>query len=74
MPSECMLELPALMSVQDSETATESGTMKAVNRLFTEIIDGRKQFVIPVFQRDFRWTQQQFQQLWRDVGRASGNK
>ncbi len=62
------------MSVQDSETATETGTMKAVNRLFTEIIDCRKQFVIPVFQRDFRWTQPQFQQLWRDVGRASGEK
>ena len=74
MPSECMLELRALMSVQDSETATETGTMKAVNRLFTEIIDCRKQFVIPVFQRDFRWTQPQFQQLWRDVGRASGEK
>ena len=48
--------------------------MQAVNRLFTEIIDGKKQFVIPVFQRDFRWTQEQFQQLWRDVGRASGEK
>lgn len=45
--------------------------MQAVNRPFNEIIDGKKQFVIPVFQRDFSWTQEQFQQLWRDVGRTS---
>ena len=44
--------------------------MKAVNRLFNEIIDGKKQFVIPVFQRDFSWTLEQFRQLWHDVERA----
>ena len=51
----------------------ESRAMKAVNRLFNEIIDGKKQFVIPVFQRDFSWTLEQFQQLWRDVERASSD-
>ena len=45
--------------------------MQAVNRRFTEIIDGKTQFIIPVFQRDFSWTREQCQQLWRDVGRAS---
>lgn len=45
--------------------------MKAINRTFTEIIDGKKQFIIPVFQRDFSWTREQCQQLWRDVKRAS---
>jgi len=45
--------------------------MQAVNRRFTEIIDGNTQFIIPVFQRDFSWTREQCQQLWRDVGRAS---
>ena len=45
--------------------------MQAVNRRFTEIIDGKTQFIIPVFQRDFSWTREQCEQLWRDVGRAS---
>lgn len=45
--------------------------MKAINRSFTEIINGNRQFIIPVFQRDFSWTREQCEQLWRDVGRAS---
>ena len=45
--------------------------MKAINQKFTVVINGNKQFVIPVFQRDFCWTQLEFQQLWRDVNRAS---
>lgn len=45
--------------------------MKAINRPFTEIIDGNRQFIIPVFQRDFSWTCEQCEQLWRDVERAS---
>ena len=46
--------------------------MKAINRRFTDIINGNRQFIIPVFQRDFTWTREQCEQLWRDVGRASG--
>ena len=45
--------------------------MKAINRRFTELVNGNKQFLIPVFQRGFSWTHEQCQQLWRDVGRAS---
>ena len=45
--------------------------MKAINRRFTDIINGNRQFIIPVFQRDFSWTGEQCEQLWRDVGRAS---
>ena len=45
--------------------------MKAINRPFTHIINGNRQFVIPVFQRDFSWTREQCAQLWRDVLRAS---
>ncbi|MCY3883372.1 MAG: DUF262 domain-containing protein [Gammaproteobacteria bacterium] len=48
--------------------------MKAINRQFTEIINGNKQFIIPVFQRDFSWTREQWAQLWRDVLHASGNE
>ena len=45
--------------------------MQAINRPFTDIINGNKQFIIPVFQRDFTWTRDHCKQLWRDVGRAS---
>lgn len=46
--------------------------MKAVNRRFTDIVNGNGQFIIPVFQRDFTWTREQCEQLWRDLARASG--
>ncbi|MCY4166479.1 MAG: DUF262 domain-containing protein [Gammaproteobacteria bacterium] len=45
--------------------------MQASNEPFAKIIDGPKQFVIPVFQRDFCWTFEQCEQLWRDVKRAA---
>lgn len=45
--------------------------MKAINRKFVEIINGSRQFIIPVFQRDFSWTRDQWDQLLRDVLRAS---
>lgn len=44
--------------------------MKAINQLFTTLIQGNKQFVIPVFQRDYSWTLEQCEQLWIDVLRA----
>ena len=44
--------------------------MKAVNQAFTTLIGGNKQFVIPVFQRDYSWTPEQCEQLWFDVLRA----
>lgn len=45
--------------------------MKARNCRFTDIIDGSKQFIIPVFQRDYSWTTEQCDQMWKDVLRAS---
>lgn len=41
--------------------------MKAIDRPFTKIINGSTQFVIPVFQRDYRWSEAQCEQLWRDI-------
>jgi uncharacterized protein with ParB-like and HNH nuclease domain len=41
--------------------------MKAIDRQFTKIINGTTQFVIPVFQRDYGWTEAQCEQLWRDL-------
>jgi predicted transport protein len=41
--------------------------MKAIDRPFTKIINGITQFVIPVFQRDYNWTETHCEQLWKDV-------
>lgn len=41
--------------------------MKAIDRPFTKIINGTTQFVIPVFQRDYNWTEAECEQLWHDV-------
>ena len=41
--------------------------MKAIDRPFTKIINGATQFVIPVFQRDYRWIEAQCEQLWLDI-------
>jgi uncharacterized protein with ParB-like and HNH nuclease domain/predicted transport protein len=41
--------------------------MKAVHNAFTKIINGTTQFVVPVFQRDYRWSEGQCEQLWSDI-------
>ena len=45
--------------------------MKAIDRSFREIIEGTKQFIIPVFQRDYSWETEQCQRLWDDIMQAS---
>jgi len=45
--------------------------MQAINRLFTQLINGTIQFIIPVFQRDYRWDVEQCQQLWDDIIRTA---
>ena len=59
----------------DSQPAQlQRDDMLAVNRRFAEIINGNKQFIIPVFQRDYSWTATQCLQLWEDVLRASSRE
>ena len=41
--------------------------MEAVSRPFSQIISGAKQFVIPVFQRDYSWGPEQCRQMWSDI-------
>lgn len=41
--------------------------MKALDRPFTKIINGTMQFAIPVFQRDYSWSESQCEQLWNDI-------
>jgi predicted transport protein len=47
--------------------------MKAIDERFPKIINGNTQFVIPVFQRDYSWTEPQCEQLWKDIMQASAN-
>lgn len=48
--------------------------MIAINRPFAKIINGSMQFVIPVFQRDYSWTESQCEQLWSDVVQIAREK
>ncbi|HMN45803.1 MAG TPA: DUF262 and DUF1524 domain-containing protein [Povalibacter sp.] len=48
--------------------------MKAIDRHFTRLINGTTQFVIPVFQRDYSWTEAQCVQLWNDIVRVGGEE
>lgn len=41
--------------------------MKAIHSPFTKIINGTTQFIVPVFQRDYRWSESQCEQLWIDI-------
>ena len=49
--------------------------MQATKQRFTNILGGNnRQFIIPVFQRDYSWTQEQCKQLWNDILRAGAGK
>ena len=41
--------------------------MKAIDRFYPKIINGASQFIIPVFQRDYSWSEENCRQLWKDV-------
>lgn len=41
--------------------------MKAQHIFFPKIMNGASQFVIPVFQRDYSWTEENCRQLWKDI-------
>ena len=41
--------------------------MKATETKFLDFLKGPKQFIIPIYQRTYSWTQKQCEQLWRDI-------
>ena len=47
--------------------------MKAEDVRFWQFLEGTKQFIIPVFQRDYRWQEGQCEQLWEDILRVGGD-
>jgi len=44
--------------------------MKAEDQHFTQLLDGAKQFIVPIFQRDYSWGTKHCLQLWEDVLRV----
>ena len=47
--------------------------MKATESNFLKLFEGRKQFIIPIYQRTYSWTLEQCEQLWDDICWASEN-
>ncbi|MFL6431964.1 MAG: DUF262 domain-containing protein, partial [Nitrososphaeraceae archaeon] len=45
--------------------------MKAVQANFLSFLQGTKQFVIPIYQRNYSWTLKQCEQLWNDITRTA---
>ena len=48
--------------------------MDANRRWYFELMGGSVQFVIPVFQRDYNWEEEQCQELWEDIDRIGRTK
>ena len=44
--------------------------MKARDLPYTQLIEGPKQFIIPIFQRTYSWEQSHCEQLWDDIIRV----
>ena len=47
--------------------------MKAQDLPFTQLLQGAKQFIIPIFQRTYSWDLAQCEQLWNDIIRVGGD-
>jgi uncharacterized protein with ParB-like and HNH nuclease domain/predicted transport protein len=47
--------------------------MNAQDLPLTQLLDGAKQFIVPIFQRDYSWGTKHCQQLWNDILRIGGN-
>src|SRR5438876_1045816 len=44
--------------------------MKAQEHQFLPFLNGKKQFIIPIYQRTYSWLREQCEQLWNDIIRA----
>ena len=48
--------------------------MDAKDLPITTLLDGAKQFIVPIFQRDYSWGTKQCQTLWNDIIRVGNDK
>ena len=47
--------------------------MKATEARLLDLLKKSPQFVIPIYQRTYSWTEKECRQLWDDIVRAGGN-
>ena len=47
--------------------------MKATEAKFLDFLRKSPQFVIPIYQRTYSWTEKECRQLWDDIMRTGGN-
>src|SRR3712207_15252 len=47
--------------------------MNANEAQFLPFIEGKKQFIIPIYQRTYSWTEKECRQIWTDITRAAQN-
>ncbi len=45
--------------------------MLAIQANLLSLLDGRKQFIIPIYQRTYSWSEKQCRQLWDDIVRTA---
>src|SRR5947207_3255482 len=45
--------------------------MKAQETQLLPFLNGKKQFIIPIYQRNYSWTREQCEQLWSDIVRVA---
>lgn len=48
--------------------------MKAEDVRLTELLEGPKQFIVPIFQRDYSWGTKHCIQLWKDIVRVGSDE
>ncbi len=48
--------------------------MKASENQFLTFLNGKKQFIIPIYQRTYSWGREQCEQLWNDIVRTATDK
>src|SRR5262245_58849326 len=48
--------------------------MNAQDVRLTELLEGPKQFIVPVFQRDYSWGTKHCLQLWKDIMRVGSDE
>jgi uncharacterized protein with ParB-like and HNH nuclease domain len=48
--------------------------MKATETQLIKFLQGTRQFLIPIYQRTYSWTEKQCEQLWDDIIRTAQDK
>jgi uncharacterized protein with ParB-like and HNH nuclease domain len=48
--------------------------MKASEVPLTKFLDGTRQFIIPIYQRTYSWTEKECEKLWNDIIQVAKNK